>query len=361
MTTPVGSTAISELGPGDRLTYRGYAIEDLAGKCGYEEVAYLLLRGRLPDSAELAGYRSRLMGLRTIPGPLLDLLDRIPDGGGPLALMDALRTACSFLGSLEPERSFDRRLDAADRLIALLPGLMVTWHRRIAEGERIEPISDEPSTAGHILRLLFDRPPAEVDRRALDASLVLYADLAFNASTFACRVCAATLSDYHSCITTGIGTLRGPLHGGASSFVLGLLDAYATPEEAEAGIRERLAKKERLMGFGHAVFRHRDPRTAILHGLARELAVARGEERRLAVAEAIERAVLDAKGIFANVDFYTACCYRSMGIPLPLFGPLFVCARAAGWSAHVGEQRERNKLIHPVAEYTGPPPRPLPR
>lgn len=360
MAVPAGSTAISELGPDDRLTYRGYAIEDLAESSGFEAVAYLLLRGRLPDPAELADYQARLASLRTVPKPLLNLLDAIPDEGDPLALMDALRTACSFLGSLEPERSFDHRLDVADRLLALLPGLMATWDRRVDEGERIEPISDDPSTAGHILRLLFDRPPTELERKVLDASLVLYAELALNASTFACRICASTRSDYYSCITAGISALRGPLHGGAATFALQLLDTYKTPEEAEAGIRDRLANRERLMGFGHAVFQRRDPRTAILHDLARQLAEARGEPSWLAVAETIERTMLAVKGAFANVDFYTACCYRLLGIHQPLFGPLFVCARTAGWSAHIGEQRERGQLIHPTAQYTGPPLRPLP-
>jgi 2-methylcitrate synthase len=357
----VGKTAISHLGDhgADSLTYRGYAIEDLAAHSNFEEVAYLITRGRLPTAPELVAYRARLRDRRTPPPELVDLLTRIPDSGDPLAGMDALRTACSFLGSIEPEHHAAAPHDAADRLIALLPGLMVGWHRRGELTSLATRLGDTgaSSTAGQILTLLDDQPPAEDRRRALDVSLVLYADLAFNASTFACRVCAATWSDLHSCVTTGIGTLRGPLHGGASVEVIALLDTFPTPAAAHEGTRDRLARKQKVPGFGHAIFQ-RDPRSPILHQVARDLAAATGQQRLVETAEAVAAAMSAEKHLEPNVDFYTACCYRLLNIPMRLFSPLFVCARVAGWAAHVAEQRGQKGIIHPVADYVGPPTQP---
>lgn len=361
MTTgrPVGVTAISSLGRGDdSLTYRGYAIDDLAADAGFEEVAYLLLRGRLPDASELVAYRTRLRALRHVPPALTEVLLRVPDEGSPMAVMDALRTGVSLLGSLEPERRFADPFDAADRLVALLPGMAVSWYRYAASGVRVAAGTDEETTAGHVLALLRGTSPCEPHRRCLDASLVLYADLAFNASTFACRVCASTGSDLASCVTTGIGTLRGPLHGGASAAVIELLDRFRTPDEARAGVRAMIGRRERVPGFGHAVYR-RDPRAPILRRWARRLADG-GTDALFDVAEAVEGVVHEEKGLFPNVDFYTACCYRMMGIATPLFAPLFVVSRVAGWSAHVAEQRSRSRLIHPDADYDGPESRPFP-
>ncbi len=357
---PIGTTAISSLGrDANELTYRGYAIEDLAAQAGFEEVAYLLLRGRLPDRRELDAYKARLAGWRALPPPLKELLERIPDEGSPMAAMDALRTGCSFLGSLEPEATESEPHGAADRLIARLPGMMIYWYRYTTEGVRVETESVEETTAGHILYVLFGRPSSELHRRCLDTSLVLYADLAFNASTFACRVCASTQSDLYSCMTTGIGTLRGPLHGGASAAVAELLSRFRNPEEARVAVRDMIVRRERVPGFGHAIYRREDPRSPILKRWSSLLADA-GDSSLFLVAEAVEQLLMEEKALFPNVDFYTATCYRLMSLPRSLFSPLFVCSRVAGWSAHVNEQRAENKLIHPVAVYHGPDPRPLP-
>ncbi len=352
----VGTTAICSLGDGaDELSYRGLAIQGLAEHATFEEVAFLLTRGQLPSAAELEAYQARLVSLREPSGALMDLLDQVPDEGGPLALMDVLRTVFSFLGTIEPEEGPDGLLTAADRALALTPGLMVAWERA-RSGERIRPLSDEPSTAGHVLRLLQPDGFDEIDRRFLDVSLVLYAELAFNASTFACRVCASTRADFHSCVTAATATLRGPLHGGASVAVSALLDRFQSPTEASEGLRAMLTARERVMGFGHAVFRTMDPRTPILREWAEKLGVAKGEEGPFAVALAIEEVMRTEKRLFPNVDFYTACAYRMLALPIRLFGPLFLCARLAGWTAHIAEQRTRGGLIHPSAAYDGPRP-----
>ncbi len=353
---PVGATAISDLGQGvEVLTYRGYSVEQLAEVATFEEVAYLLLRGRLPNRDELHAYTQRLRDMRPLPRALISMLEHIPPRG-PMGAMDALRTACSFLGSLEPEETARDSFDAADRLLARMPGIMVYWYRYVTKGFRFVVESDELTTAGHILALLGDQPPNELHRRTLDASLILYADLAYNASTFACRVCASTMSDYHSCITAGVAALRGPLHGGASIAVMELLDRFPDADAARSGVGLMIKNRGRVPGFGHALFR-RDPRAPLLKNRARVLAEG---TPLFQVAEAIEELMAQEKGLAPNVDFYTACCYRSMNIPTVLFAPLFVCARLAGWSAHIAEQRMSNKLIHPTAHYIGPGPRLVP-
>jgi 2-methylcitrate synthase len=357
---PVGPTRICTVGKeGVGLTYRGYNIEELAEDSSFEEVAYLLLRGGPPTRAELDAYKARLRGLRALPPTLREVLERIPLLDNPMAAMDVLRTGCSFLGTLEPEGDFARQIDVADRLIALLPAMAAYWYRYVTEGVRIETETDDETTAGLILTMLRGRPPEEAHRRCLDVSLILYAEHEFNASTFACRVCAATLSDLYSCVTAGIGTLRGPLHGGASEAAMDLLDRCRTPEEARVMVLGMLERHEKIMGFGHAVYRIADPRSPVIKHWAQRLGESSRDGSLFAVAEAVERVMWVEKALFPNLDFYTACAYRFLGVPRPLFTPLFVCSRITGWAAHVAEQRASNKLIRPTADYTGPATRPF--
>jgi 2-methylcitrate synthase len=352
-----GRTSICTCGiAGMGLTYRGYDIHDLAEHASFEEILYLLLRGSLPSAGELDAYRHRLQSLRTMPGALSEVLERIPANAHP---MDVLRTGCSMLGTLEPEGDFAHQLDVADRLAAILPSMLGYWFRFTRRGERIDPRSTEPTIAGHLLDLITGQRPTELQRRAMDVSLVLYAEHEFNASTFAVRVCTATLSDFHSAITAGIGTLRGPLHGGANEAAMALIERFPSPDAAAAGIRQLLAQKAKIMGFGHAVYSVSDPRNAVIKRWAEQLSRAVGKARLYAISEAIESVMFSEKKLFPNLDFYSATAYHSMGIPTELFTPLFVCARIAGWSAHLIEQRGDNRLIRPNAEYTGPAPRPF--
>jgi 2-methylcitrate synthase len=346
------TTAISEVGTDpDRLTYRGYAIADLAAGAGFEEVAFLQLRGRLPDREELLAYRSRLRAFRPLPAVVVKVLEHIPPSNDPLAAMVALRTGISSLGTHLSDAP-----DAADRLIAWIPGMLAYWQRLSSAGDCSSMASAEPTTAGHLLSLIRGPNVEPLAREFLDASLVLYSDLAFNASTLACRVCASTGADLTACITAAIATLGGPLHGGASASVARLLEAFQDPEQARLGVRDRLARHKRIPGFGHAVFRQ-DPRTPIFKSWARRLDNGRG---RFDVAEAVEDAMRAQKGLTANVDFYAACCYRSIGLPVTMFAPLFVASRIAGWAAHVAEQLDCKTLIHPHAAYDGHPARPIP-
>lgn len=350
-----GETAIATVGKeGVGLSYRGYAIEDLAAHAEFEEVAYLLHYGRLPNRTELDDYRRRLAGLRALPEALRRTLERIPADTHP---MDVMRTGCSMLGNLEPERSFAGQLDAADRLLATFPSMIVYWHRFHTDGVQIDCETDDPSIAGHFLHMLHGQPPSETHRRTLAVSLILYAEHEFNASTFTARVIAATLADFHSAITGAIGALRGPLHGGANEAAMELIQRFADPHEAEGGVREMLARKEKIMGFGHRVYRTADPRNAINKELSRALAAERPNEQLYAISEVIERVLWEEKKLFANADFYTASLYHFMSIPTYLFTPLFVCSRITGWSAHVFEQRANNRLIRPSADYIGPEPR----
>jgi 2-methylcitrate synthase len=268
--------------------------------------------------------------------------------------MDVLRTGCSMLGTLEPEGDFSRQLDAANRLIATLPSMLLYWHQFVSRGVRIETGSDEPTTAGHFLRLLHGSRPDEMHERALDASLVLYAEHEFNASTFAARVCAATLSDFFSAVTAAIGTLRGPLHGGANEAAMDLLDRFESAAEAEVAVQGMLERKEKIMGFGHAVYRKSDPRNPVIKSWAKRLVASDRDRALYEIAETIEALLWREKRLFPNLDFYSAPAYRSMGIPTALFTPIFVCARISGWSAHIMEQRAENRLIRPTADYTGP-------
>ena len=350
-----GQTSLSTVGKqGTGLTYRGFAIEDLAEHATFEQVAYLLLNGQLPTQIQLDGYRRRLLRLRGLPEPLKGMLENLPGDCHP---MDVLRTGCSMLGCLEPEERRDQR-DVVDRLLAVLPSICLYWYRFSHDGQRIDPESSDESIAGHVLHLLHDQTPDPVHERALDISMILYAEHEFNASTFTARVATSTLSDIYSAMAAAIGTLRGPLHGGANEAAMNLIERYRDPDDAERGTLKALAGKEKIMGFGHRVYRDRDPRSEIIQQWAQRLGEQVGDARLYPISQRIDAVMRREKGLFPNLDFYSAPAFHFMGIPTPLFTPLFVFARTAGWAAHVFEQRADNRLIRPTAEYIGPAARP---
>ncbi|AOY87495.1 2-methylcitrate synthase [Marinobacter salinus] len=347
-----GETALCTVGKsGAGLTYRGYDIADLAEKAQFEEIAYLLLRGKLPNRQELDAYKKKLQSLRGLPAALKTVLEQIPKDAHP---MDVMRTGCSMLGNLETEQDFSEQDDKIDRMLAVFPSIITYWYRFAQEGVRIETDSDVDSIGGHFLELLHGKKPSELHERVMNVSLILYAEHEFNASTFTARVCASTLSDIHSCVTGAIGTLRGPLHGGANEAAMALIQKFQTPEEAEAGLMGMLERKEKIMGFGHAIYKESDPRNAIIKQWSKKLADEVGDTVLYPVSERCEAVMWREKKLFCNADFFHASAYHFMGIPTELFTPIFVMSRVSGWTAHVKEQRENNRIIRPSADYTGP-------
>ncbi|SHF06911.1 2-methylcitrate synthase [Modicisalibacter ilicicola DSM 19980] len=347
-----GSTALCTVGKeGSGLTYRGYDIHDLADHARFEEVAYLLLKGKLPNQQELDDYVVKLKSLRGLPEPLKRVLEEIPADAHP---MDVMRTGASMLGNLETEKSFDEQQDQSDRMLAAFPGIINYWYRYSHDGVRIDTDTDDESIGGHFLHLLHGKPASELHARVMNVSLILYAEHEFNASTFTARVCASTLSDIHSCVTGAIGSLRGPLHGGANEAAMDMIENWQSPDEAEREILGMLERKEKIMGFGHAVYRDSDPRNAMIKKWSKELAKEAGDDRLYPVSERVEEVMWREKKLFCNADFFHASAYYFMGIPTKLFTPIFVCSRLTGWCAHVFEQRENNRIIRPNADYTGP-------